>query len=249
MSEENAATTVHSGFPARRTAVVDLDTVLGLYRKHADALRAARDAQRVLLHAGRGMRPKLDDIEAELTYLLVRETRPGRIVEIGTFHGWSTSWLLRALADNGTGHLHSYDLVDHVLTTIPSDLSGDRWTFHRGDVRAADTLDPPAIDYLFLDAAHTARFARWYVGALLAKLPPRTPVCVHDVYHRSRAGRFSEGRVVLDWLSRRGAGPFTASSRAAPQAFQEISALKRSLGLAEVVHQPSPNPMIFFTSR
>lgn len=236
-------TTVHSG-----SAAVDLDTVLGLYRKHADALGAARDAQRALLSANRGLRPKLDDVEAELTYLFVREARPSRIVEIGTFHGWSTSWLLRALADNGTGRLHSYDIVDHVLGTVPGDLSGDRWTFHHGDVRAATTLAPPAIGYLFVDAAHTARFARWYVDALLAKVPPGTPVSVHDVYHRRRAGRFSEGRVVLDWLSRRGAGHFTASAKAAPHAFREISAQKRALGLGDAVHQAAPNPMIFFTT-
>ena len=242
-------TTVHSGSPSRRDAVIDLDTVLGLYRKHAESLGAARDAQRALLSANRGMRPKLDDIEAELTYLLVREVRPSRIVEIGTFHGWSTSWLLRALADNGTGRLHSYDIVDHVLGTIPGELAGDRWTFHRGDVRTASTLASPTIDYLFIDAAHTAHFARWYVGALLATVPSGTPVSVHDVYHRRRAGRFSEGRVVLDWLTRRGAGHFTASAKAEPHAFREISALKRSLGLGDVVHQAAPNPMIFFASR
>lgn len=241
-------TTIHSGSPSRRDVVIDLDTVLGLYRKHAESLGVARDAQRALLSANRGMRPKLDDIEAELTYLLVRETRPSRIVEIGTFHGWSTSWLLRALADNGTGRLDSYDIVDHVLGTIPRELSGDRWAFHRGDVRTAATLAPPTIDYLFIDAAHTARFARWYVGALLATVPPGIPVSVHDVYHRRRAGRFSEGRVVLDWLTHRGAGHFTVSVKATPHAFQEISALKRSLGLGDVVHQAAPNPMIFFAT-
>ena len=48
---------------------IDLDTILNLYRVHADALGAARDAQRILLTTNREMRPKLDDIEAELTYL------------------------------------------------------------------------------------------------------------------------------------------------------------------------------------
>ena len=244
-------TTIRSGSPARgddpaAPRTIDLETVLSLYREHADALGAARDAQRALLRSNRGLRPKLDDIEAELTYLLVRDTKPERIVEIGTFHGWSTSWLLRALADNGTGHLQSYDIVDHVLGTIPGELSADRWTFHHGDVRAAANLRPSRIDFLFIDAAHTARFARWYVDNLLADLRPGTPVTVHDVYHRRTAGRFSEGRVVLDWLARRGDGHFTASARAAPQAFREISAVKRALGLGEVVHQAAPNPMIYF---
>jgi len=228
---------------------IDLDTVLNLYRTHADALGAARDAQRILLTTNREMRPKLDDIEAELTYLLVRDTKPTRIAEIGTFHGWSTSWLLRALADNGQGHLDSYDIVDHVVRTIPQDLSENRWTFHRGDVRAVENLRSSTIDYLFIDAAHTARFARWYVDRLLNNLNAGTPVSVHDVYHHRRAGRFSEGRVVLDWLARRQNGHFTASAKAARQAFQEVMAVKRLLGLDRVVHRTSPNPMIYFTIR
>lgn len=228
---------------------IDLDLVLNLYHQHADALGKARDAQRALLAADPGPRPKLDDIEAELTYLLVRHQRPARIVEIGTFHGWSTSWLLRALADNGHGRLDSYDIVDHVLMTIPPDLSGDRWAFHPGDVRTATNLRPSTIDYLFIDAAHTARFARWYTGELLEHLNGGTPVSVHDVYHRRRAGRFSEGRVVLDWLAQHDNNHFTASAKAAPQVFQEIAAVKRALGLDTLVHQASPNPMIFFITR
>ncbi|MEV6634860.1 class I SAM-dependent methyltransferase [Actinoplanes sp. NPDC051470] len=230
-------------------SIIDLEAVLNLYRAYAEDLGVARDAQRALLSAKRGMRPKLDDIEAEITYLLVRDNRPARVVEIGTFHGWSTSWLLRALADNGTGHLHSYDLVDHVLGTIPGDLSDDRWTFHHGDARTGGDLQPSTIDHLFIDAAHTARFARWYVADLLEKVNAGVPVSVHDVYHHRHSGRFGEGRVVLDWLVRRGNGHFTASATAAPSVFEEISAVKRSLGLDEVLHRAAPNPMIYFTTR
>lgn len=246
-------TTTHSDCAPRpddaAPRCIDLDTVLTLYRRHADDLGAARDTQRALLSANPRMRPKLDDIEAELTYLLVRETRPARIVEIGTFHGWSTSWLLRALADNGQGHLDSYDIVDHVLGTIPDELAAERWSFHRGDVRAAPDLRPSTVDYLFIDAAHTARFAHWYVRTLLEHLDVGTPVSVHDVYHRSRVTPFSEGRIVLGWLDRRRNGHFTASAKAAPQVFGEIAAVRRALGLDAVVHQVSPNPMIYFTVR
>jgi predicted O-methyltransferase YrrM len=234
--------------PRSSSLSIDLATVLGLYHRYADALGAAREAQRSLLASDRRMRPKLDDIEAEITYLLVRDTRPAEIVEIGTFHGWSTSWLLRALADNGTGRLRSYDVVDHVLGTIPADLSRDRWTFRHGDVRAAADLAPAAIDYLFIDAAHTPRFARWYATALLDHVRPGTPVSVHDVYHRRRPARFSEGRVVLDWLARHERPHFTASGEAAPHALTEIRAARRALGLDGVVHRAGPNPMMYFTA-
>jgi hypothetical protein len=123
-----------------------------------------------------------------------------------------------------------------VLSTIPNDLSKDRWTLHHGDVRAARNLLPSAIDYLFIDAAHTARFARWYVDSLLECLNAGTPVSVHDVYHHRRAGRFSEGRVVLDWLARRHNGRFTASAKAATHAFEEIA----GIGTIGVQHERLP---------
>ncbi|MEU8661351.1 class I SAM-dependent methyltransferase [Actinoplanes philippinensis] len=226
--------------------ILDLADVTGLYRKYADDLAAARDGQRALLKpGGPRLRPKLDDIEAELTYLLVRHHRPRTVAEIGTFHGWSTTWLLRALRDNGEGELRSYDIVDHARRSVPAALADGRWTFHHGDVRQA-ALTPGLIDYLFIDAAHTAPFARWYTARLFGQLRPGTPVSVHDVYHRRRAGRFSEGRVVLDWLAQRRLGHFTASRAAAPAQYAEILAVRESLGLAEPVHQGGRNPMIFF---
>jgi predicted O-methyltransferase YrrM len=89
----------------------------------------------------------LDDIEAEITYLLLRELRPAAVVEIGTFHGWSTTWILRALRANDTGHLYSYDLVDHAVRSVPEDLSADRWTFVHGDVRGHLQTMPDPVDY------------------------------------------------------------------------------------------------------
>ena len=80
------------------------------------------------------MKPQLCDIEAELTYLLIREFKPESIVECAPCGGWSTTWLLNALKDNGFGELYSYDLVDLATKTVPSDLSKDKWTFIQGDI-------------------------------------------------------------------------------------------------------------------
>lgn len=225
---------------------IRLADVPALYREYATDLAAARTAQRALLAPGMPrLHPKLDDIEAELTYLLVRHHRPRVVTEIGTFHGWSTTWLLRALSDNGAGELHSYDIVDHARRTVPGTLAEGRWTFHHGDVRQAG-LTPGLIDYLFIDAAHTARFARWYTTQVFAQLRPGIPVSVHDVYHRRRPGPISEGRVVLDWLAARRLGHFTASRAAAPALYGEIIGVRQELGLAAPVHRGDRNPMMFF---
>lgn len=160
-----------------------VDLIAALYRKHATALRRVRDAQRDL-YASRGnlhleriasclqlrsvldvlgmpaeyhrlLKPQLDDIEAETTYLLLREFEPRTVVEIAPDGGWSTSWLLAALRDNGHGHLYSYDLFDHSTRTVPRELAEGRWTFHQGDITRQLGRLPTRIDYLFLDCAHS----------------------------------------------------------------------------------------------
>jgi predicted O-methyltransferase YrrM len=229
------------------SAPFSLSGVTALYQTYAGDLAAARAEQAELLVAGGpDLRPKLDDLEAELTYLLVRQHRPAVVAEVGTFHGWSTTWLLRALRDNGTGELHSYDIVDHARRSVPRTLSSGRWSFHHGDVREAAAFRPERADYLFIDAAHTAPFARWYTERVLSVLRPGVPVSVHDVYHRSRPGPFSEGRVVLRWLAERGIGHATLSSAAAPEWYAGVMAVRERLGLTGTVHQNKPNPMIFF---
>jgi len=61
--------------------------------------------------------PHFDDIEAEITYLLIRAFRPKTLVKISPLGGWSTSWILNAIRDNNYGTLYSYDLVDDSLKT------------------------------------------------------------------------------------------------------------------------------------
>jgi predicted O-methyltransferase YrrM len=221
---------------------VAVESLVRLYREYADDLRAAREAQRELL-ATQPMRAKLDDLEAEILYLVLRESRPSRVAELGSFHGWSTSWILRALRDNGFGTLHSYDLVDAATRTVPPQLADGRWTFVLGDARTTFDGRP---DFLFVDAAHTAAFARWYTGTLFDRLQPGTPVFVHDVYHGRRPWPLSEGRVVLDWLRRNGIDGCTVSRAAAPAAYAHLRQLKRKLGLAAPVHTGRDNPMVFF---
>lgn len=225
---------------------ISFQFVSELYTKHADALRAVRDRQRALRAAG--MRSQLDDMEAEISYLLLREHRPEVVVEFGALHGWSTTWLLHALRDNGTGRLHSYDLIDNARRNVPDDLAEGRWRFVWGDVRANVHLLPGTIDYLFLDAAHSGRFARWYLAELFPRIGPGTPVSVHDVFHHARAVPFSEGAVLLRWLRARGIEHFTASAARAPQVHRQLTAVRRDLGLAEPVNPGRDNPMIFFNT-
>ncbi|MGW2522381.1 class I SAM-dependent methyltransferase [Streptomyces sp. NPDC001617] len=177
---------------------IDIDHIVGLYRTYAHDLDRVREQQRGLLAPTTSLKAQLDDIEAEITYLLLREARLETVVEIGTFHGWSTTWILQALKDNGTGHLYSYDIVDHVARNVPEQLSTGRWTFTQGDARENLEKIPDTADFLFIDAAHSASFARWYIQHLLPRMRPGIPVCVHDVFHGRRPLPFTPERHQTD---------------------------------------------------
>lgn len=218
-----------------------------LYEKYADSLKEVRDAQRAFLEArGTSMKAQLDDLEAEITYLMLRELRPETVVEIGTFYGWSTRWILSALRDNGSGHLHSFDIVDNVVRNVPEELSEGRWTFTQGDVRTQLPKVPPNVDYLFIDADHGARFARWYIENLFPVIPAKTFTSVHDVYHGRRPKPLSEGAVVVKWLAEQNVDFFTPSTAKAPEVEAQLTSVKRRVGLGEPVRTSRHNPMIFF---
>ncbi|WP_224387643.1 class I SAM-dependent methyltransferase [Pseudonocardia sp. ICBG1293] len=221
-----------------------LELLTGLYRTHADDLAAVIDRQRALLATG-SITPQLDDVEAEITYLLLRHHRPSQVVEIGTYYGWSTAWILSALRDNGSGHLSSFDLVDHVRRTVPDDLATGRWTFHPGDLRENLEKVPHDTGYLFVDADHGRRFARWYLEHLFGRITPGTPTSVHDVFHLPRARPFTEGSEVLRRLERTGTPWFTASRPAAPGALRALDAVRAELGITGA-RGTTRNPMIFF---
>jgi predicted O-methyltransferase YrrM len=225
---------------------IDLGYVSALYREYSADLAAVGKQQREYAESmGARMAPQLDDLEAEITYLLLRATRPAVVMELGTFHGWSTSWILSALRDNGAGRLHSFDRIDNVVHNVPEELADGRWEFVQGDIK--ETLDrvPPDTGYLFVDAAHSSRFARWYLEHLFPRVPSGIPVSVHDVYHFRTTLPLHEGKVVVRWLDERGVPFFTPSRAKAREAYEALTGLRAELGLSPV-RGPGDNPMIFF---
>lgn len=228
-------------------SVMSVESVSSLYLKYENDLRAVKDSQREFLQRrGKSMKAQLDDVEAEITYLLLREQRPETVVEIGTFYGWSTMWILSALRDNGAGHLYSFDRYDNAVHQVPKDLSEDRWTFTKGDVREHVAKIPADTGYLFIDADHGARFARWYIDNVFPAVPGGTATSVHDVFHGRRPRPMSEGSVVIKWLTERNIPYFTPSTARAPQVMAHLADVKADLGLGESVRDSRDNPMIFF---
>jgi len=253
----------------------DINFIFSLYNKYLNDLKRARECQKKL-YSEKGysrfeknfvyrvaryimkksgfyaqkkiiMQPQLDDVEAEITYLLIREFKPKTIVEISPCGGWSTSWILQAIKDNKLGKLYSYDLVDDSTKTIPPDLSKDKWFFIKGDIKENINKLPKKIDYLFMDSNHSADFAQWYIQKLFPKLKSGIPISVHDVFHTADpSSSDSEASVIVDWLKQKRIGYFTASPIKAKTVYDEIMVLKNKLDIAKSIHFSQNNPMLFF---
>jgi len=141
---------------------------------------------------------QLSDTEAEITYMMVRETKPNLVVEASPLNGWSTTWLLRALEDNNKGQLYSYDLNNHqpLVDKLPNHLK-KRWHMHPGDMR--DRNIPKKIDYLFLDSEHTGSFARFYIKKIFPNVKKDSVISIHDINGPAPTKEKDE---VIRWLKR-----------------------------------------------
>lgn len=168
---------------------------------------------------------------ARLCYLLVRVTRPVAVVETGVCYGVTSAFLLKALAANGGGCLHSVDLPplgkagdEFVGRLVPKDLRS-RWCLHRG--RSADLLpgitrELQQIDFFLHDSLHTYRNMRDEFEIVTPFLAPRAIVVADDIEGNS---------AFKDWVSR---------SHPAYSAVLEEYSKPSLLGVAVLAARPGP---------
>jgi predicted O-methyltransferase YrrM len=129
---------------------------------------------------------RVEEIGLKLLYAVTRERRPSVILETGVANGYSTVTLLAALARNGSGALHSTDVVE---TPAPLLTSAERasWHYHRigqnkprkqfADLVAS--LGP--IDLFFHDSDHTYAWQRFEYETIAGKLSPDAVLISDDV--------------------------------------------------------------------
>ncbi len=214
-----------------------------------------RGALRVAFPNRRYLYPFFGDYNCELLYLLVRELRPSTLVEVSPSGGWSTSWILNGIRDNGFGKLTSCDLIDDSARVLPRDLTEGRWEFVRGDVFETSRNLPERIEFLMVDALHTADFARWYVDHLFPRLDPQALVVVDDIFH-TQQGMFvsvlgthegqTEPDVVMAWLREKQQSFYTVAANVAPDEAAHVKKVREELGLTPPMRRVGGNPAIFF---
>jgi hypothetical protein len=126
---------------------------------------------------------------ARLCYALCRALRPALVLETGVAYGVSSSFILKALALNGGGELHSVDrppvrpgVEDYVGALVPDELRA-RWTLHRRTSRRVLPRLLPQLDGLSLfvhDSQHTYRNVSWELRTVTPRLTRPAAVLVDD---------------------------------------------------------------------
>ena len=171
---------------------------------------------------------------------------PGTVLEIGSARGWSTTWLLRALHDNGAGGvLHTFDLTDDAVQTVPRPCPPAGGGSPAATCGAARSPTTPGS---CSSTRHTRRGSpagtppRSSNGS--ARVPPSPSTTSSTAAARGRSAR---AQSCSSWLRRRGIGHLTASPAADPDTHDRLVGLKQKLRLAAPVHATATgNPMLFF---
>jgi hypothetical protein len=152
----------------------------------------------------------------ELMYLVVRFHRPTVVIETGVFDGISSSVILKALADNGHGRLHSIDLpavssiegsTDRMVeTTLPPGLQPgwvvpdylrDRYDLTLGDARVelpGLLARVKTVDLFLHDSLHTFDHMDWEFRTAWPYLPPGALLMSDDIFWNSAFHRFARAQ-------------------------------------------------------
>jgi predicted O-methyltransferase YrrM len=128
--------------------------------------------------------------ELNVLYILVRVTKPNRVIETGVSAGASSAYILSALNDNNNGKLFSIDLPPENLPAgkdtgwvVPEILRG-RWSLRIGD--AKNILVPllkeiGSVDLFIHDSLHTYEHMIWEYRRVWDHLTPGGLFLSHDV--------------------------------------------------------------------
>jgi predicted O-methyltransferase YrrM len=166
----------------------------------------------------------------EMLYVMIRAARPEVVVETGVHYGFSSSYLLRALHDNGRGRLTSIDLpttdphgrvnvegridmstvgsVAEIGCAVPDRLR-DRWELILGpsEEHLPKLLRSlPAVDVFFHDSDHSRAVMLWEYRTAWPSVRPGGILLSDDVDWNDAFDTFRSetGGTALKWFGRDG---------------------------------------------
>lgn len=182
--------------------ILNEDYILSLYNKYKKDLIFLKEKMSLIKPIG-----AFGDVEGEITYLLLRESKPLKVLEFSPNKGWSSCYILNALYDNNHGQLYSFDIHNDSDKFIPENLKGRRH-FYSGDLKNNLHHIPDNIDYCFIDSDHSKAFAEFYIKDIFPKVKENSVYSVHDIYHESGKtydeflNAYTEVNYVLDFLNK-----------------------------------------------
>lgn len=125
----------------------------------------------------------------EFLYGMVKILKPTKILETGTYHGWSSAYMAQGLKENGLGHLDTVEFeAQHIAT------SKERWkklgvleyiTVINQDLRQFSLHGQ--FDLMFLDSEPQMRFGE--LVRFFSNLNPGGYVFLHDLPRTMCQGR------------------------------------------------------------
>jgi hypothetical protein len=168
------------------------------YTHELSEIEALIERRRACLLTSKGAFGRFHDgtpILGQLCYLACRYLRPSVVVETGVAHGVTSTYILKALEDNGHGALFSIDLPplsvgagNYVGWFVPEDLR-PRWNLNLGPAKRLlpEILDRVRTADLFVhDSLHTYRHMRWELETAISALRPGG-IAVSDDIGQNRA--------------------------------------------------------------
>jgi predicted O-methyltransferase YrrM len=120
------------------------------------------------------------EIEAQIIYALIRALKPVNVLEIGTYHGCSTSHICEALQRNGKGHLNTLDI--YPLTEIPDEYR-DVGTLVRMDLFDYEYPVDNPVDFVFEDSMHSQEMIHHVWRGFVERGAPGGVIITHDSEH------------------------------------------------------------------
>lgn len=177
-------------------SIMGEDSLKEIESKVGEGIRSLpRDAPFPSFHNG-------DFRMARLCYALIRALRPASVVETGVCYGVTSSFILKALEQNGSGTLYSVDLPplgsngeEFVGWLIPKELRA-RWRLSLGTSRQwlpRIVRELERVDMFLHDSLHTYGNISKELQTVTPKLSKRSVVLADDIESNS---------AFLEWVSR-----------------------------------------------
>lgn len=165
----------------------DADVLAGRLLRSAGPLYRFQGTLVPLHHNTVGLSKSIDYETGLLLKNFVEYKKPDTVVELGSFRGYSTAWLMLGTILNKRGHVHAFEVFKEggygSMWYDDLNFPKDRFTYHEipGGVWKYEEQIPKSIDLLFHDTQHLPGPTQRELELLVPRIPVGGMVIVDDM--------------------------------------------------------------------